>query len=65
MPRRSRREIVGKAEDIERRTREKKLRQLEGELHLEWQARPQPEAGKAQGSEEPQPSRRWTRKPRG
>lgn len=64
MPRRSRREIIGKTEDIERRVREKELRQLEGDLHQERRARPQSEAGKVEDSEESQPRRRWTRKPR-
>ena len=63
MPRRSRRRIIGKTEDIERRAREKELRQLEDELHQEWQVRPQSEAGNSQGSEESQPRRR-VRKPR-
>jgi hypothetical protein len=35
VPRLSRKEIVGKTEDVERSEREKRLRKLEGDLHGE------------------------------
>jgi hypothetical protein len=35
MPRRTRRQLVGKEEDVERREREEELRALERELHQE------------------------------
>lgn len=37
MPRKPRKKIVGKAEDIERRERERKLAKLEQELHDEYE----------------------------
>ncbi len=36
MPRKSRKQLVGAVEDIERREREQAYRELQNELHLEW-----------------------------
>lgn len=38
MPRRSRKKIVGKVEDVERADSEKQLAKLEHELHQEWES---------------------------
>jgi hypothetical protein len=38
MPRRTRRQIVGKREERERRARERELRALAAELHALWNA---------------------------
>lgn len=37
MPRKTRKKLVGRIEDVERTARAKSLRSLERELHLEWQ----------------------------
>lgn len=37
MPRRTRKQIIGVAEDIERRERQRAYRDLQNELHLDWQ----------------------------
>lgn len=42
MPRRTRKQLVGKKEDRERRERERKLEQLAAALHREWRQRHYP-----------------------
>jgi hypothetical protein len=43
VPRKSRKRLVGRQEDVERVEREREYQRLEVVLHVEWQAAPRPE----------------------
>lgn len=45
MPRKRRKRLVGKAEDIERDEREGQYAELEAKLHRDWEARQSDDAG--------------------